>query len=156
MAGRVRLVGPQPHAALGRFYGAADLLVLASSREGWANVLLEAMACGTPVVASDIPGNPEVVRERTAGLIVSDEHGRRLRRRGAGAMARPAGSRGGAALCRAVQLGRDQRRAVGGVRAGPGALRRAPATVGQAIAAGLRIGSGRACAASRSGQCCGA
>ncbi len=70
VAGRVRLEGPQPHAALGRFYGAADLLVLASIREGWANVLLEAMACGTPVVASDIPGNPEVVRERTAGLIV--------------------------------------------------------------------------------------
>ncbi len=72
VAARVRLLGPQPHAALSRFYGAADLLVLASSREGWANVLLEAMACGTPVVASDIPGNPEVVRERTAGLMVSD------------------------------------------------------------------------------------
>ncbi len=69
---RVRLMGSQPHAALGRFYGAADLLVLASSREGWANVLLEAMACGTPVVASDIPGNPEVVQGRDAGLIVGE------------------------------------------------------------------------------------
>ena len=72
LADRVRLLGPQPHSGLRDFYGAADLMVLASSREGWANVLLEAMACGTPVVASRIPGNPEVVRERAAGLIVDD------------------------------------------------------------------------------------
>ena len=70
VAGRVRFLGSQPHAALARFYGAADLSVLASSREGWANVLLESMACGTPVVASDIPGNDEVVADRDAGLIV--------------------------------------------------------------------------------------
>lgn len=67
---RVRLLGPRPHAELPALYGSADALVLASSREGWANVLLEAMACGTPVVASNIPGNPEVVREAAAGVIV--------------------------------------------------------------------------------------
>ena len=72
VADRVRFVGTVPHATLGRYYGAADALVLASSREGWANVLLEAMACGTPVVASDIPGNPEVVQGRAAGLIVDE------------------------------------------------------------------------------------
>jgi len=72
LGGRVRLLGPQPHAALPAFYGAADAMVLASSREGWANVLLESMACGTPVVASDIPGNPEVVQTRAAGLIVGE------------------------------------------------------------------------------------
>jgi glycosyltransferase involved in cell wall biosynthesis len=66
---RVRLLGAQPHAQLPALYGAADALVLASSREGWANVLLEAMACGTPVIASNIPGNPEVVRSGEAGLI---------------------------------------------------------------------------------------
>jgi len=66
---QVRLLGPRPHAELPRLYGAADALVLASSREGWANVLLEAMACGTPVVASNIPGNPEVVRDPAAGVI---------------------------------------------------------------------------------------
>lgn len=70
VAGRVRLLGAHPHAELPRFYGAADAMVLASSREGWANVLLEAMACGTPVVASDIPGNDEVVQRPEAGLIV--------------------------------------------------------------------------------------
>ncbi|MDQ2802329.1 MAG: glycosyltransferase, partial [Pseudomonadota bacterium] len=67
--GRVRLLGERPHAELPGLYGAADVLVLASSREGWANVLLEAMACGTPVVASNIWGNPEVVRSRDAGLM---------------------------------------------------------------------------------------
>ncbi len=70
LAERVRLLGPHPHARLVQFYGAADAMVLASSREGWANVLLESMACGTPVVASNIPGNPEVVREPAAGLVV--------------------------------------------------------------------------------------
>jgi teichuronic acid biosynthesis glycosyltransferase TuaC len=67
---RVQLLGAHPHAELPGFYTAVDALVLASSREGWANVLLEAMACGTPVVASNIPGNPEVVQHRTAGLIL--------------------------------------------------------------------------------------
>jgi teichuronic acid biosynthesis glycosyltransferase TuaC len=66
---QVRLLGSRPHAELPPLYAAADALVLASSREGWANVLLEAMACGTPVVASDIWGNPEVVQTRDAGLI---------------------------------------------------------------------------------------
>ncbi len=70
LSGRARLAGPVPHAQLAAYYGAADASVLASSREGWANVLLESMACGTPVVASDIPGNPEVVQSRDAGLIV--------------------------------------------------------------------------------------
>lgn len=69
LAARVRLLGARPHADLPAIYGAADALVLASSREGWANVLLEAMACGTPVLASDIPGNPEVVREPAAGRL---------------------------------------------------------------------------------------
>ncbi|HEX2941812.1 MAG TPA: glycosyltransferase, partial [Rhodopila sp.] len=69
LADRVRLLGPRPHRDLPALYGAADASVLASSREGWANVLLESMACGTPVVASNIWGNPEVVREPSAGVI---------------------------------------------------------------------------------------
>jgi teichuronic acid biosynthesis glycosyltransferase TuaC len=69
LAGRVRLLGPRPHNELPALYGAADASVLASSREGWANVLLESMACGTPVVAANIWGNPEVVRAPAAGVI---------------------------------------------------------------------------------------
>ena len=66
---RVRLLGAVPHRELPAMYGAADASVLASSREGWANVLLESMACGTPVVAANICGNSEVVRASAAGVI---------------------------------------------------------------------------------------
>jgi teichuronic acid biosynthesis glycosyltransferase TuaC len=72
LSDRARLVGPVPHARLPAYYGAADASVLASSREGWANVLLESMACGTPVIATDILGNSEVVRAPEAGLIVRE------------------------------------------------------------------------------------
>ena len=71
VAGRVRLLGAVPHAELPALYGAADLLVLASSREGWANVLLEAMACGTAVVASPIPGTDEVVGAPACGVLAA-------------------------------------------------------------------------------------
>jgi teichuronic acid biosynthesis glycosyltransferase TuaC len=70
LGARVRLLGARPHAELPQVYGAADASVLASSREGWANVLLESMACGTPVIASNIPGNPEVMQEWAAGLVI--------------------------------------------------------------------------------------
>jgi teichuronic acid biosynthesis glycosyltransferase TuaC len=71
VSGRVRLLGSVPHADLPRIYGAADLSILSSAREGWANVLLESMACGTPVVASPIPGNDEVVQGLAAGVIAA-------------------------------------------------------------------------------------
>lgn len=72
VAGRVRLTGALPHDRLPDVYSAADALVLASSREGWANVLLEAMACGTPVVASDVWGTPEVVATPEAGELMPE------------------------------------------------------------------------------------
>lgn len=68
---RVRLIGQVPHSELAKLYNAADALILASSREGWANVLLEAMACGTPVVASNVWGTPEVVAAREAGRLMA-------------------------------------------------------------------------------------
>lgn len=49
---------------------AADVFVLPTSNEGWANVFLEAMACGLPVVTSDVGGNPEVVCNDELGTIV--------------------------------------------------------------------------------------
>lgn len=69
---RVKFLGNLAHDKLVDVYRAADVLVLASSREGWANVLLEAMACGTPVAATNIWGTPEVVAEDAAGLLVPD------------------------------------------------------------------------------------
>ncbi len=70
IAAQVDLVGALPNEGLAQWYSAADALVLASSREGWANVLLEAMACGTPVVATRIWGTPEVVSNDEVGLLV--------------------------------------------------------------------------------------
>lgn len=70
VAGRVRFVGLLPQSALPYWYCAADATVLCSSREGWANVLLESMACGTPVVATALWGTPEIVQNEIAGRLM--------------------------------------------------------------------------------------
>lgn len=70
LADRVRFLGLVHQSELKVVYSAMDALVLASSREGWANVLLESMACGTPVVASSVWGTPEVVRAPEAGVLM--------------------------------------------------------------------------------------
>ena len=67
---RVRFLGSLDQNALCDVYNSADALVLASSREGWANVLLEAMACGTPVLGSAVWGTPEVIARPEAGLLL--------------------------------------------------------------------------------------
>ncbi len=72
LADRVWFAGAVPQVQLPTYYSAVDALVLASSREGWANVLLEAMACGTPVVASSVWGTPEVVTGPAAGVLMGD------------------------------------------------------------------------------------
>lgn len=69
LSDRVRLVGAVAHRDLRPWYSAADAFCLASSREGWPNVLLESMACGTPVVATAVGGAPEIVASDRLGLL---------------------------------------------------------------------------------------
>jgi len=72
VAQRVRFLGVLSQPQLRTCYSAADALVLASQREGWANVLLEAMACGAPAVASAVGGTAEVVTCHAAGRLLPD------------------------------------------------------------------------------------
>lgn len=72
VAGRVVFLGDIPQVELKNYYGAADVLVLASEREGWPNVLLESMACGTPVIATKVSGIPEIVTAPEAGVLMDE------------------------------------------------------------------------------------
>jgi teichuronic acid biosynthesis glycosyltransferase TuaC len=67
---RVHFLGAIPPEGLKWPLSAADVFVLSTRNEGWANVILEAMACGLPVVASDVGGNAEVVCRPELGEIV--------------------------------------------------------------------------------------
>jgi glycosyltransferase involved in cell wall biosynthesis len=69
---RVRFLGLVAHDEIAMVYNAADILILASAREGMPNVVLEALACGTPVVATDVGGVGEVLTSPAAGLLMRD------------------------------------------------------------------------------------
>ncbi|MDE2303728.1 MAG: glycosyltransferase [Sphingomonadales bacterium] len=70
---RVHFLGQVSHDVLPTLLCAADAVVLPSEREGLANVWIEALACGTPLVIPDIGGAREVVTAREAGRIVARE-----------------------------------------------------------------------------------
>jgi glycosyltransferase involved in cell wall biosynthesis len=67
---RAVLLGQTPHAELPRLFAAADVMALASASEGLANVWVEALAAGTPVVAPAIDGAEEAIDRPAAGRIV--------------------------------------------------------------------------------------
>ncbi|HKU65493.1 MAG TPA: glycosyltransferase family 4 protein [Rhizomicrobium sp.] len=69
---RVRFLGSVDQKSLCDVYNCADISILASSREGWANVLLESMACGTPVLGSAVWGTPEVIAAPEGGLLLKN------------------------------------------------------------------------------------
>jgi len=80
LAGRVRFLGNVPHAQIPLYIRAADVFVLNSLYEGLSHTLLEVQALGTPIVASDVCGNPEVVEEGESGLLVDPRDPAALRR----------------------------------------------------------------------------
>jgi len=71
LADAVHFVGGVPQDRLAEYMTAADVLCLASNREGWPNVVHEALACGCPVVASDIGGVPDMLPSRKYGIAVA-------------------------------------------------------------------------------------
>jgi len=66
----VHFTGGVPHQTLAEYMTAADVLVLASAREGWPNVVHEALGCGTPVVAHDVGGVPDMLPDPRYGRVV--------------------------------------------------------------------------------------
>jgi glycosyltransferase involved in cell wall biosynthesis len=71
----VRFLGNRPHAELPALLAAADVMVLPTVSEGLANVWVEALACGTPVVTADVGGAREVIDRPQAGRLVPREAG---------------------------------------------------------------------------------
>lgn len=67
---RVVFVGRVEPEKVSNYFSAADVFCLPSEREGWANVMLEAMACGVPVVARAVDGAVELITEDKAGRLV--------------------------------------------------------------------------------------
>ena len=70
---RVRILGNRPHAEVARLMAAADVMLLPSRSEGLATVWVEALACGTPVVSTDVGGIREVLDRPQAGAIVAPD-----------------------------------------------------------------------------------
>jgi teichuronic acid biosynthesis glycosyltransferase TuaC len=67
---RVFFLGSRSSDELASWFNAADISCLASSREGWPNVVMESLACGTPVVATRVGGVPEIIASEELGVLV--------------------------------------------------------------------------------------
>ena len=75
LTGRVRFLGARPHAELPALLASADVMVLPTNAEGLANVWVESLACGTPVVTCDVGGARDVIDRPEAGRLVPREPG---------------------------------------------------------------------------------
>jgi glycosyltransferase involved in cell wall biosynthesis len=69
---KVKLAGWIPHQELPHYLTRLKLLVLPSYNEGLPNVMLEAMACGTPVLAASIASIPDVIKDKKTGFLFLD------------------------------------------------------------------------------------
>jgi teichuronic acid biosynthesis glycosyltransferase TuaC len=73
MNDHIFLKGERPNEELYLWFSAADVSCLVSSREGWPNVLMESISCGTPVVATRVGGIPEIVTSAELGIVVEED-----------------------------------------------------------------------------------
>lgn len=69
LEGKIQLRGKRPNEELPLWFNAADVSCLASTREGWPNVVTESLACGTPVVATRVGGIPEILHSTELGVV---------------------------------------------------------------------------------------
>lgn len=69
----IKLVGAKPHEEIPWWYNAADIFCLYSQREGCPNVLLESLACGLPIIATDVGGIREIITSQDIGIILKHE-----------------------------------------------------------------------------------
>ena len=69
---KVTFLGSVPHENLPQYYNMADVTVLPSDMEGVPMVILESLACGTPVVASKVGGIPDIIMDGQNGYLVKD------------------------------------------------------------------------------------
>lgn len=70
---RIKFVGQKNPAEMPEYFSVADVLCLPSEREGWANVMLEAMACGASIVARNVDGALELITEGAPGRLVDGD-----------------------------------------------------------------------------------
>lgn len=71
---RVDFLGTLPHDDLPNLYRSAGILCLTSQREGCPNVVMEALACGTPVVATAVGGVPELIHDDVNGMLIRERN----------------------------------------------------------------------------------
>jgi glycosyltransferase involved in cell wall biosynthesis len=69
---RVTLIGKISHVQMPKYLNEMKLVVLPSFGEGLPNIILEAMACGTPVLATPCGGTPEIIKDGETGFIMED------------------------------------------------------------------------------------
>jgi glycosyltransferase involved in cell wall biosynthesis len=71
ISSRVRLLGSVSSAIVAKYYNAADVVISTSIYEGWSTSVLEALACGKPVISTDVSGARDVIRDGANGYVVS-------------------------------------------------------------------------------------
>lgn len=76
LASRIHLIGPQPQEDLARWMNSAECLVLSSAYEGMPRVVVEALQCGLPVVATAVGEAPRLIGDGAGGRLVKDPSAR--------------------------------------------------------------------------------